>query len=248
MSDRIRCRTMAHTAPSMTSLPSGYRAVVVGASGGLGRAFVELLEADAHCGGVTGLGRNSVPSLDVTDEPSIAAAAAVLKASGPVDLLVDATGVLHDNSMLPEKTLDSVRPTALVWSFANNAIGPLLLAKHFHSALPRRGKSVFATLSARVGSIADNRLGGWYAYRMSKAALNMALRTAAVEIARKRPDAVCLALHPGTVATPLSAPFGDDGAKTRPEEAARRLLAVIDGCDASRTGSFLAYDGTEIPW
>ena len=248
MSDRIRGMTMTRAAPLMTSLPPGYRAVVVGASGGLGQAFVQLLEADSNCAGVAGLGRHSVPSLDITDEPSVAAAAAVLKAQGPVDLLIDATGILHDESMMPEKTLDSVRPTALVWSFANNAIGPLLLAKHFHSALPRRGKSVFATLSARVGSIADNRLGGWYAYRMSKAALNMALRTAAVEIARKRPDAVCLALHPGTVATRLSAPFGDDGEKVGPEDAARRLLAVIDGCDASQTGSFLAYDGSMIPW
>lgn len=248
MSDRANDMAEALAAPAMTSLRPGYRAVVVGGAGGLGRAFVSLLEADANCGGVVGLGRHSVPSLDVTDEHSIAEAAAVLSAQGSLDLLIDATGFLHDESITPEKTLDSVKPTALLWSFANNAIGPLLLAKHFHALLPRKGKSVFATLSARVGSIGDNRLGGWYAYRMSKAALNMALRTAAIEIARKRPDALCLALHPGTVATRLSAPFGGDADMVRPETAARRLLGVIDGCDASRTGSFLAYDGSEIPW
>ncbi|MGI9384764.1 MAG: SDR family oxidoreductase [Methyloligellaceae bacterium] len=248
MTDQAQCVADTLAAPAMRSLRPDYRAVVVGANGGLGGAFVELLEADAKCGGVVGLGRQSFPPLDMTDEDSIAAAAAEVSAQGSVDLLIDATGLLHDVSVEPEKTFDNVKPTALVWSFANNAVGPLLLAKHFHALLPRKGKSVFATLSARVGSIGDNRLGGWYAYRMSKAALNMALRTVAIEIARKRPDAVCLALHPGTVATRLSAPFGDEGDKARPEDAARRLLAVIDGCDASRTGSFLAYDGSEIPW
>ncbi len=238
----------ANVSLSLASLPAGYRAVVIGATGGIGDAFAALLETDPRCADVTGLARRSTPPLDITDEGTIEAAAVRIGRDGPVHLLIDATGVLHDDGMRPEKTLDAVTPAALARAFAVNAAGPLLLAKHFHRLLPRRGKSVFATLSARVGSIGDNRLGGWYAYRTSKAALNMALRTAAIEIARRRPEAVCLALHPGTVATRLSAPFGDERDKFQASDAARRLLAVIDGTDASRTGSFFAYDGSEIPW
>ncbi len=131
-------------------------------------------------------------------------------------------------------------------AFAINAVGPALLLKHFVELLPRQGRSVFATLSARVGSIGDNQLGGWYSYRASKAALNQILRTASVEVARRRPDAVLLALHPGTVRTRLSDPFTGPDQGIPAEEAARRLLATMDA--ATKTGCFLDNTGAVIPW
>ena len=130
-----------------------------------------------------------------------------------------------------------------------NAVGPALVLKHFVPLLPRRGRSVVAALSARVGSIGDNRLGGWYGYRASKAALNQLLRTAAVELARTHPEAVCVALHPGTVATRLSAPHGKAGLRVRtPDQAAADLLAVLDGLTPAHTGGFFDADGRAVPW
>ena len=232
----------------MSSLPGGYRAVVVGATGGIGRAFVNAIDADPKCAEVIGLGRKSDPKLDLEDEPSIARAAVAVAEGGPVHLLIDATGILHDDTMSPEKSVGAVDPVTIARTFAINAIGPLLLLKHFHRLLPPDERSVFATLSARVGSITDNGLGGWYGYRASKAALNMFLRTAAIEIARKRPQAVCLALHPGTVKTGLSDPFTHERERAEPAQAAISLLNVIDRTGPGDTGSFLAYDGTKIPW
>lgn len=232
----------------MKSLPDGYRAVVVGASGGIGHAFACILQADARCGGVAPLSRSSTPPIDLEDEASIEAAAAFLAEHGPVHLIVDATGILHEGDLQPEKSMAAIDPMNLARSFAINAIGPMLLLKHLHRLLPRDERGLFATLSARVGSIADNRLGGWYAYRASKTALNQFLRTAAIEIARKRPQAVCLALHPGTVRTDLSEPFSKSANRLEPEQSAAMLLDVIDRADADMTGSFLAYDGAPIPW
>ena len=230
------------------SLPDGYRAVVVGATGGIGDAVTRLLKEDARCAGVTALSRSSAHAIDLEDEDSIEAAAASVAADGPVHLVFDATGILHDGHMQPEKTISAIDPAHLARSFANNATGPMLLLKHFHQLLPRDERGIFATLSARVGSIADNRLGGWYAYRASKAALNMFVRTAAIEIARKRPQAVCLALHPGTVRTRLSEPFSSYADRLTPAHSAAMLLDVIDRADSSMTGSFLAYDGSPVPW
>lgn len=231
---------------TMTGFEVGYRAVVFGAGGGLGAAFVRALEGDPRCARVAGLGRNSDPAFDLQREETIAVAAARLAEEGPLHLLIDATGLLHDGQMAPEKSLAAVDPETIARAFAINATGPLLLLKHFHDLLPREGRGVFATLSARVGSIADNRLGGWYGYRASKAALNMFVRTAAVEIARKRKQAVCLALHPGTVRTALSDPFSGDRERLEPDRAVAMLLEVID--TAADTGAFLAYDGSPVPW
>ena len=232
----------------MSSLPGGYRAVVVGATGGIGHAFVNAIDADPKCGEVIAFGRTSEPRLDLEDEPSIARAAVVVAGGGPVHLLIDATGILHDDTMRPEKSISTVDPAMVARSFAINATGPLLLLKHFHRLFPTDERSVFATLSARVGSITDNGLGGWYGYRASKAALNMFLRTAAIEVARKRPQAVCLALHPGTVKTGLSDPFASGRDTVEPADAAVSLLNVIDRAGPKDTGSFMAYDGSEIPW
>ncbi len=134
-------------------------------------------------------------------------------------------------------------------AFAVNAIGPALLMKHFLPLLPRQGRSVFATLSARVGSIGDNRLGGWYSYRASKAALNQLMRTAAVELGRRQPAALCVALHPGTVATRLSAPFAKAGLDVQTaEQAADGLLQVIDSLRPGSSGGFFDHRGEAVPW
>ena len=204
--------------------------VVIGASGAIGAALSAALETGGRP--VLRLGRSTQPPLDLLDEASIAAAAE--HAGHDLQLVIDATGFLHDGAQQPEKRLSQIDPLQLAHSFAVNAIGPALLMKHFLPRLARQERAVFATLSARVGSIADNRAGGWYGYRASKAALNQLLRTAAIEIARTHKQAVCVALHPGTVASPLSGPFAKTGLDVQtPDRSAARLLAVIEG--VSRT-------------
>ncbi len=232
----------------MKSLPDGYRAVVFGASGGIGSALLRALEKDPRCAVAAAVGRNTAPALDLEAEPSIREAAEAIAKDGTVHLIIDATGILHDVDMSPEKTIDAVDPATIARAFAVNATGPLLLFKHFHRLLPRDERGAFASLSARVGSISDNALGGWYGYRASKAALNMFIRTAAIELARKRPLAVCLALHPGTVQTQLSDPYSGSRERFQPDHSAEQLLQVIDRAQICQTGSFLAYDGSEIPW
>jgi NAD(P)-dependent dehydrogenase (short-subunit alcohol dehydrogenase family) len=163
--------------------------------------------------------------------------------------VIDATGFLHDERQEPEKSWRQLDATNLARAFALNAIGPALIMKHVLPRLPRSRKAVFATLSARVGSIEDNRLGGWYSYRASKAALNQLVRTAAVELTRRSPDALCTALHPGTVATALSAPFATTGLEVHsPDVAARHLLAVIDQLTADANGGFFDWRGQPVPW
>ncbi|MBL8462020.1 MAG: SDR family NAD(P)-dependent oxidoreductase [Thauera sp.] len=224
-------------------------AVVVGGGGGVGAAVVAALrEAGGH-DEVLALGRRSSPVLDLLDEASIAAAAAAVRARGVPTLVFDATGFLHGAGMEPEKSWRELDAAHLAHAFAINAIGPALLMKHFLPLLPRDRRAVFATLSARVGSIGDNRLGGWYAYRASKAALNQLVRTAAVELRRSRPQAICVALHPGTVDTGLSVPFAKSGLQVQaPAEAAARLLAVIEGLGPGDSGEFFDHRGEPVPW
>ncbi|WP_293661513.1 SDR family oxidoreductase [Rhodoferax sp. OV413] len=230
-------------------------ALVIGAQGGIGAALLQALQSPAAPGdtpfaGVMGLGRSSVPALDLLNEDSIRACAAAVTQTGlPLRLVVDATGFLHNAGWAPEKGWQQLDPAHMAHSFAINAIGPALLMKHFLPLLARDGKSVFATLSAKVGSIGDNRLGGWYSYRASKAALNQLVHTAAIELHRKNPQAVCVALHPGTVDTGLSSPFAKTGLEVRtPEQAALRLLAVVDELQPADNGGFLNHDGTPLPW
>lgn len=225
-------------------------AVVIGATGGIGSAVADALERGGRFAEVLRLSRSSEPALDITDEASIAAAAEALKArDGVLRLVFDATGVLHDAGMEPEKSWRALDPEAMARSFAVNAMGPALLMKHILPLLPRDGKSVFATLSAKVGSIGDNRIGGWWSYRAAKAALNQFVRTASIELARKNRHAICVALHPGTVDTGLSGKFQKDGLDVRtPKQAALDLLTVIDGLDATDTGGFFDYRGEPLPW
>jgi NAD(P)-dependent dehydrogenase (short-subunit alcohol dehydrogenase family) len=198
---------------------------------------------------VIALGRSTSPAIELTDETSLETAVAFAASHGELRLVIDATGFLHDERQTPEKSWRQLDAAHLARSFALNAIGPALIMKHVLPRLPRSGKSVFATLSARVGSIGDNRLGGWYAYRASKAALNQLVRTAAVELARQSPDALCIAIHPGTVATALSAPFATTGLELHePAAAARNLLGVIDQLTAESSGGFFDWRGQSVPW
>ena len=234
---------------SLDSFPAGGLAVVIGASGGIGAALHEALEASGTFAQVMGLSRRA-DGFDLTDEASIAEAAAQVQAvSLPMRLVVVATGLLHDGAMKPEKTWRQLDGASLAKSFAINATGPALVAKHFLPLLPRSGKAVFAALSAKVGSIGDNNLGGWYGYRAAKAALNQLLHTAAIELRRTHPEAACATLHPGTVATGLSGPFtaANHPADT-PAFAAERLLGVIDGLEPANTGQFLDHTGLPLPW
>jgi len=215
--------------------------------GGIGEAVADLLSERDDFARTLTLGR---PEVDLEDEAGIAKAAELAAAQPFATRFVfDATGVLHGEDLAPEKSLRDLSIDALARSFAVNAIGPALLMKHFLPLLPREGRAVFATLSARVGSIGDNRLGGWYGYRASKAALNQFVRTAAVELRRTRPQAICVALHPGTVATRLSAPFAKSGLEVRaPETAAKDLLDVIGRLTPAMSGGFFDQRGETIPW
>ena len=234
---------------SLQSFPAGGMAVVLGASGGIGQALTRALAASGQFETVLGLSRRA-DGFDLTDEASIAQAAATVGAAGyPVRLVLLATGLLHEGALQPEKTWRQLDGAALTRSFAVNAIGPALVLKHFLPLLPRQGKAVFAALSAKVGSIGDNRLGGWYGYRAAKAALNQLVHTAAIELARSRPEAICLTLHPGTVATPLSAPFAGVGhAPLPPDAAAVRLLDVLERARPIDTGTMLDHTGLPLPW
>ena len=231
---------------SMQSLPQNYRAIVFGSTGGLGSAFADLLEADIRCTEVIGLSRSSSPPIDLTDEETIASAAA--KIDGKIHLLIDATGFLADEIIKPEKSLRTVDAENLGKLFELNAIGPALLMKHFSRLMPKDQRSIFATLSARVGSIGDNRLGGWYSYRASKAALNMLVKCTAIELTRTKPETVFVSLHPGTVATSLSDPYSGGRDRLTPDQSATMLLNVLDGLGPEETGSFHDYRGKKIEW
>lgn len=225
------------------------RAVVIGASGGIGSALMQALREQGAFDAVIGLSRRSTPALDLCAEASIAQAASQVAALGPPTLVIDATGLLSDAALQPEKALKALDPVAMARAFAINAIGPALLMKHFLPLLPRDAPAVFATLSAKVGSIGDNRLGGWYSYRASKAALNQLVRTAAIELARTHRQAVCVALHPGTVETPLSRPFAKVGLQPlTPETAARELLAGLARLGPADSGGFFDRHGATLPF
>jgi len=225
-------------------------AIVFGASGGIGGALVAALGKDARYTEVLAFSRNGPLTFELTDESSIEAAAATVAQHGqPVRTIIDATGALAAEGCVVEKSWRQLDPRTMARAFQINAIGPALLMKHFLPLLPREGKSVFATLSARVGSISDNQLGGWYSYRASKAALNQFVRTAAVELRRTNPAALCVALHPGTVDTSFTQRFAKTGLELQtPEVSAGKLLAVIDGLDASRNGMFIDQHGYTIDW
>jgi NAD(P)-dependent dehydrogenase (short-subunit alcohol dehydrogenase family) len=231
----------------MDSLGSHYRALVIGASGTIGAAFVSALQTDSHCAQVTELSRRTTPGFTLEDEASIAAAANTLKDQGPFALIIDATGALTIDGVGPEKHLGALDASKLLRSFQVNTVGPALLLKHFLPLL-RNERAIFAKLSARVGSISDNQKGGWYGYRASKAALNMMLQTAGIEFARKNKQAVIVALQPGTVASPLSQPFASASHTISAAESASGLLKSIDALEPRSGAHFVDYAGQPIAW
>ncbi len=194
---------------------------------------------------VTGLSRRA-NGLDVTDETSVEAALAPL--AGPYDLIFVATGALEIAGAAPEKSIRQVTASAMADQFALNCIGPSLVLKHSLHLLPKDRRAVFAALSARVGSIGDNRLGGWYAYRTAKAALNQMIHSSAIELARSHKQAICVALHPGTVATDFTAKYVGRHPAVAPEEAAQNLLNVIGDLTPDDSGQFFDWQGKSVPW
>ena len=243
--------------------------LVQGASGGIGLAFVRALLREPgvervfagcrHPPSSPSLqaavlepdGRLQVHPCDVVDEASVARWADHVRGQvDRLDLIINASGVLHDGERLgPERRIEHVDPDLLQRVFAVNAFGPLLVAKHFHGLMAHGERAVMAHLSARVGSIGDNKLGGWYAYRASKAALNQFVRTMAIEFRRKNKQAICVAIHPGTVDTTLTKPF-QRSAKVlfAPDESVSKMLEVLKQLRPSDTGGFFAYDGSSIEW
>lgn len=219
------------------------RVLVIGSSGGIGAALAAAYAARGAQ--VTGRSRRD-HGLDLTDDASIAATFGAL--DGSFDRILVATGALELDGVAPEKSLRSLSAETLAAQFALNAAGPVLVLKHALRLMPRDADCRFAALSARVGSIGDNRLGGWYSYRAAKAALNQLLHTAAIEIARTHPRAVIAALHPGHVATPLSLKYGGALPSDPPAVSAARIIDVLDALGPEDSGGFFDYAGKPIPW
>jgi len=240
----------------LTTFSNDLNVAVIGASGGIGRGFVDHLSAHDNVEHVYAFSRSDVGFddekvtsgyIDILNEDSIAAAVALVE--DKLDIVIVATGVLHDKNTQPEKSLRDLSMQQFHAVFEVNTFGPALVAKYFTTLLPRNRRSVFAALSARVGSISDNGLGGWYAYRASKAALNMVIKNTAIEVARQNKEAAIIGLHPGTVDTGLSEPFQSKVASGKlftPEHSAGCLLRVINDVRPQQSGRVFAWDGTEI--
>lgn len=230
---------------SMPSLRDGYRALVLGASGAIGQAFVQALQQDARCAEVVAVTRSHPVAWDLRDAASLQALAKQL--TGPFHLVVDATGALSIDGRGPEKRLPDLDAEGLLANLQVNAIGPALLLRHISPLLARGERVLWAKLSARVGSIEDNHKGGWYSYRASKAALNQLLQTAAIELHRQRPLAIVAALQPGTVKSALSQAFVGDHA-SEPVDAVQGLLHALDALQPTGRAHFVDHAGNAIPW
>lgn len=244
----------------LSNFEDGLNVVVIGAAGGIGEGFVTHLLAEEKVKTLHAFSRKTLnlehdklrkSALDITDENSVSNAAKTASEDAPFDLVIVATGLLHDaDGLAPEKSLRDISMESFEKIFAVNTHGPALVMKHFLPKLHRDRKSVFAALSARVGSISDNHLGGWYAYRASKSALNMLLRTASIEVAGKHKQACIIGLHPGTVDTDLSDPFKGNVAEGKlftPEYSTQSMLSVMNKMDATQTGKVFDFSGKQVP-
>jgi NAD(P)-dependent dehydrogenase (short-subunit alcohol dehydrogenase family) len=235
------------------------KVAVVGASGGIGKALVDEISQQQD-NQIFTFARNQFESddsqikfgyLNYEDEETIQKAAEFASTTGPLDAVIVTTGFLHNHEIKPEKSLAELSTDKLQHNMLINAIGPALVAKHFLPHLKKDKTSLFAVLSARVGSIEDNRLGGWYSYRATKAALNMLIKTSSIEIARKNKKAIIIGLHPGTVDTQLSSPFQSNVPKEKlfsPEYSAQCLLSVMEKLETKDSGKIFAWDGKQIPY
>lgn len=232
----------------VTLFENDYRALVIGSGGAIGQAFLSALRQDKRCTHVEALSRSQGGGFDLLDTEGMAAQAAAVAPRGPYHFMVDATGTLRMDGVGPEKSLAALRPDILAKSFALNAIGPVMVLRHF-APLLAPGPGIYAKLSARVGSITDNHKGGWYGYRASKAAMNMFLQTAAIELQRKHPALRVVALQPGTVRSDLSHPFSAGVANLlEPLESVAGMLIAMQGLAARQGAHFIDYRGQEIPW
>lgn len=242
---------------NLESFGTDLNIAIIGASGGVGSALVQHFTSYSQVKRIYAFSRSEFPfssdkvilgTIDLTNEDSIRSASENI--GHELDIIIVASGFLHDAETMPEKSLRELSIEHLERVFAINTFGPAILAKHFISLLPKDRKSVFAALSARVGSISDNRLGGWHSYRASKAALNMLLKNTAIEIGRCYKKACIVGLHPGTVDTNLSKPFQNnvqDGKLFSPDYSAQCLVNVIDQIFSHDSGKVFAWDGQEIP-
>ena len=235
-------------------------AVIVGATGAIGKQWVaQLAEAGRHHA-IVALGRGydvqqsdhiHYHPFDYLQEDSLAQAAHYSSGLGHITEVIVATGILQNSSVSPEKSWRALDASKMAEYFHINCIGPALVAKYFLPLLARDRRAVFAALSARVGSISDNHLGGWYGYRASKAALNQVLRSCALELARTHKEAICVSLHPGTVDSPLSRPFQRHVAAQKlftAEQSVSYLRAVLENLTPADSGGFFAWDGKSIPY
>jgi NAD(P)-dependent dehydrogenase (short-subunit alcohol dehydrogenase family) len=241
----------------LKSFDAPLNVLIIGANGGLGSAFCEVLRGQPEIAELVTMARSDAKGAvdilcNITDEAALQNAAHRLEAHGPFHLIINATGLLHDRAhgLAPEKSLAQIDATAMARVLQVNTIGPALVCKYLVPLLAKQGKAVMAHLSARVGSISDNQLGGWYSYRAAKAAQNMIVKTAALETARRYKNKLIIGLHPGTVATDLSAPFQSGVAPEKlftAEQSASYLLQVIDTLTAQDSGYVLAFDGQRVP-
>ena len=232
----------------MNSLGKQYKALVIGSSGAIGSAFLTAFKNDPNCSLVAGLSRTTMPDFCLESELSISDSANLLALNAPFHVIVDATGALIIDGHGPEKQLARLDPIQLSRAFQINTIGPALLIKHFVPLLDSANRAIYAKLSARVGSISDNKKGGWYGYRSSKAALNMILQTAAIECNRSNPNLVFAALQPGTVASKLSAKFVSPEHCLPAVEAVQGLMSALDGLVAKSGAYFIDHQGQAIDW
>jgi len=228
-------------------LPNPFSALIIGSSGTIGGAFLELLENNPLCSSVVGIHRHSEHSIDYQHPDSIETCAAALTQEAPFQLIINTIGVLHSSDWMPEKKLDDLNAEQLMELMKINAIGPALTIRHFSRLLDPKN-SIMVTLSAKVGSIEDNRLGGWYSYRASKAALNMLIKTASIEWARTKPNTALISMHPGTVNSGLSKPFRGEQIGRPAHDAAADMFRVIESLKKEDSGSFISYSGERLPW
>ena len=228
-------------------LPNPFRALIIGSSGTIGSAFVALLENTPSCSEVIGIHRHSHYPLDYQNPDSIESCSNAMAYEGPFQLIINTIGILHSQEWMPDKKLDDLNADQLMTLMKINAIGPALTIRHFSKLLDPQ-HSIMVNLSAKVGSIEDNRLGGWYSYRASKAALNMLIKTASIELARTKRNTALIAMHPGTVNSRLSKPFRGEQIGRPALDAAIDMLKVIKNIEVKDSGRFISYSGENLPW